>query len=60
VHLGPWFVVSKNFEENTIFITNDVSMIEKPTSVFFVNNLNWILNEEPVNIRCENGFYHYY
>jgi len=39
---GPWYVVCKNAELNTVYVSRNYDALEKSRSVFEVEDLNWI------------------
>jgi len=43
VNAGPWFVAAKDAATNTVYITNDLSLIDRPRKEFTVDSLNWIM-----------------
>lgn len=42
VNDGPWYVCAKEAETNTLYITNDLQLVEKPRREFVVDRMNWI------------------
>eukprot|EP01038_Epipyxis_sp_PR26KG_P010713 gene10713-14385_t len=42
IHLGPWYVITKNQKENILYVTNQLDLIDKPRKTFYVNQMNWI------------------
>ena len=40
---GPFFVAAKDQSTNTLYLTNDLTILEKPLKLFHVQNINWIL-----------------
>lgn len=52
VNAGPWFVASKDPVKNIVYITNDLTVIDRPRRVFTVQSVNWILG---VPIGLEMG-----
>jgi len=43
VNVGPWFVAAKDAASNTVYITNDLTLIDRPRKEFTVDSLNWIM-----------------
>ena len=41
---GPWFVVSKDPQNNIVYVSKNYYDEEKKRDTFFVNDCNWILN----------------
>lgn len=39
---GPWYVAGKDIENNLVFVSRNRSAYELDTSVFYVENVNWI------------------
>jgi tRNA (5-methylaminomethyl-2-thiouridylate)-methyltransferase len=39
---GPWFVVEKNTQDNTLFVSHKEDVQNRARSCFFVDDLNWI------------------
>ena len=50
LHLGPWFVADKDPTSNTLYVTNNLLIIEKPRIEFTLNHMNWISNEPPLEL----------
>lgn len=46
---GPWYVVSKDIENNIVYISNKYYETDKIRTNFQVNNLNWINNSININ-----------
>ena len=46
---GPWYVVKKDIESNSIYISNKVDATTGTTDSFSVGNLNWISGRKPSN-----------
>ena len=44
VQLGPYFIAAKDFTTNTLHVTNDLTILERPLKSFTVHNPNWILD----------------
>lgn len=63
VNDGPWYVCAKDPETNSLYITNDISIVDKPRKEFVVDRINWIspnvvaavLDGTPVDIRLRHG-----
>ena len=55
---GPWYVVAKNCEENSVFISKSYYTPDKIRDTFIVSSLNWI-NEAPqkemVKVKLRHG-----
>lgn len=47
VHLGPWTVVAKDVKSNTLFVTNELDIVERPRLEFKVHQINWISGQLP-------------
>ena len=45
VDRGPWYVAAKDASSNTLFITNNLALLEAPRREFFVQDVNWMLGE---------------
>eukprot|EP01035_Chromulina_nebulosa_P019269 gene19269-25126_t len=54
LHLGPYYVASKDMEANTLYVTNDLTIIDKPRKQFTVHNVNWIL-DIPTGLDSREG-----
>lgn len=39
---GPWYVASKDLENNIIYVSNNYESIQVPRDILTVHNLNWI------------------
>jgi tRNA-5-taurinomethyluridine 2-sulfurtransferase len=68
VNDGPWFVSAKDADVNTLYITNDPQVVDKPRREFTVDRMNWIEypfgggsstssedNEVELDIRLRHG-----
>lgn len=44
---GPWYVVAKNIEENTVFVSKTYHAPDKIRNQFNVTNFNWISGKKP-------------
>ena len=64
VNDGPWYVCAKDPETNSLYITNDLQVVDKPRKEFIVDRINWILPKRglevladgrPVDIRLRHG-----
>eukprot|EP01033_Poteriospumella_lacustris_P003841 gene3842-2726_t len=40
-HAGPWFVVSKDMEQNVLYVTNDMRFVDTPRRLFHVPEVRW-------------------
>lgn len=40
-HAGPWFVVSKDVEQNVLYVTNDMRCVDTPRRLFHVPEVRW-------------------
>ncbi len=49
---GPWYVVSKSTEENTVFISRDYHSEDKRRDHFICEDASWILGSAPVGGPC--------
>ncbi|KAJ8906138.1 hypothetical protein NDN08_002635 [Rhodosorus marinus] len=49
---GPWYVVSKNAEENIVYISGKYHAMDKPRTVFTVESLSWISGTPPTREEC--------
>ena len=45
VNLGPWFVAAKDSASNTVYVTNDLAIVDKPRRELVIDSVNWILGE---------------
>ena len=63
VNDGPWYIAAKDPVENALYITNDLSVIEKPRKEFLVKDINWICfqdkefeeNQVEMDIKLRHG-----
>jgi len=63
VNDGPWYIAAKDPVENALYITNDLSVIEKPRKEFLVKDINWICfqdkefeeNQVELDIKLRHG-----
>jgi len=55
VNLGPWFVARKDVASNTLYITNQMDVVEGPRKAFAVNRVNWISGEPPEGLHSDAG-----
>ena len=51
VHDGPWYVASKEAESNTLYVTNDLTVIDRPRLEFSVRHMNWVSGSAPKGIE---------
>ena len=42
VHNGPWFVAAKDAESNTLYVTNDLQIVQQPRRSFMVHKTSWV------------------
>mmetsp|Transcript_21388 Transcript_21388/g.87358 ORF Transcript_21388/g.87358 Transcript_21388/m.87358 type:complete len:481 (+) Transcript_21388:172-1614(+) len=49
---GPWYVVSKNAEENIVYISGKYHDMDKPRTLFTVESLSWISGTPPTQEEC--------
>jgi tRNA-specific 2-thiouridylase len=47
VHEGPWYIAAKEPDTNTLYVTNNLEVVEKPRIEFRVERINWIKGVEP-------------
>ncbi len=55
---GPWYVVDKAIDINTVFISSNYYSSEKKRDNFFVTNLNWIIKvpeNSNVQVKLRHG-----
>lgn len=55
---GPWYVVAKSHEENTVTVTRDVDAEAKAYASFITGRPNWISGPPPdarVNLKLRHG-----
>lgn len=45
LHHGPFYVVKKNMETNTLYVTNRWDIIEKPRTICYLQQINWLLGK---------------
>lgn len=55
VHSGPWYVVAKDPSTNTIYLTNQLELVEQPRIRFQVEDVNWISGSPPKEISNPDG-----
>lgn len=55
VHDGPWFVAGKDADTNTVYVTNDLSVIDRPRIEFRVHKMNWVSGRAPAGLRAPGG-----
>jgi tRNA-5-taurinomethyluridine 2-sulfurtransferase len=55
VHDGPWFVAGKDADTNTVYVTNDLSVIDRPRIEFRVHKINWVSGRAPAGLRAPGG-----
>lgn len=55
VHDGPWFVAGKDAASNTVYVTNDLALIERPRIEFRVHKMNWLSGAEPAGLQDPGG-----
>lgn len=55
VHDGPWFVAGKDASSNTVYVTNDLALIERPRIEFRVHKMNWLSGVEPAGLQDPGG-----
>lgn len=55
VHDGPWFVAAKDADSNTVYVTNDLSVIDRPRIEFRVHKMNWVSGSAPAGLRAPGG-----
>ncbi|MBU4270094.1 tRNA 2-thiouridine(34) synthase MnmA [Candidatus Dependentiae bacterium] len=60
---GPWYVVSKDTNNNIVYISNKYYSDEKNRKEFFVSDFNWILGIAPedknLKVKIRHGEYLY-
>ncbi len=49
---GPWYVVAKDINSNTVFISRQYHDTDKDRRHFTVNHCNWIANVKPTQTTC--------
>ncbi len=55
---GPWYVVSKNVDTNTVFISRNYFSEEKERKSFSISSSNWIPDKEslhPLYVKVRHG-----
>jgi tRNA-specific 2-thiouridylase len=56
---GPWYVASKNTEDNTVFVSNEWRSEEMARDAFVVSGLNWISGHTPekenLSVKLRHG-----
>ena len=55
VHDGPWFVAAKEADSNTLYVTNDLSLVDRPRVEFRVHKMNWVGGLEPDGLWDPKG-----
>lgn len=55
VHDGPWYVAAKEADSNTLYVTNNLSVIERPRLEFRVHKINWVCGIEPEELMEPGG-----
>ena len=55
VHLGPWYVASKNPHTNTLYVTNNLNVVDRPRIEFRLHRVNWVGGEEPAELHATGG-----
>jgi tRNA U34 2-thiouridine synthase MnmA/TrmU len=50
VHLGPWYVASKDPATNALYVTNNLGVVDRPRIEFRVHRVNWVGGEEPAGM----------
>ena len=59
VALGPWYVVNKNVDENTLFVSRSYQSADKPRNFFEADAINWIACRPPdegqLTIKVRHG-----
>lgn len=64
VHNGPYYVVDKHIASNTLYVTNNYTVIDAPRRFFRVEHLNWIMplsdslkrgENIPVKVKLRHG-----
>jgi tRNA U34 2-thiouridine synthase MnmA/TrmU len=53
VHNGPWYVAAKEAETNTLYVTNNLEVIDRPRVEFRVHKINWVSGIEPEGLDGE-------
>lgn len=51
VHDGPWYVAAKEAQSNTLYVTNDLTVIDRPRLEFSVRQMNWVSGSAPSGIE---------
>jgi len=56
---GPWYVASKNMNDNVVFVSNEWRSEEMARDSFIVSGLNWISGTEPekrnLSVKLRHG-----
>lgn len=55
MHDGPWFVAAKDADSNTVYVTNDLSVVERPRIEFRVHKMNWVSGRAPPGLTAPGG-----
>lgn len=55
VHDGPWYVAAKEADTNTLYVTNDLTVVERPRIEFRVHKVNWVGGMEPDELMEPGG-----
>ena len=48
--IGPWFVAAKDAERNILYVTNNLTAIDKPRKEFRIHRMNWVSGNPPVGL----------
>lgn len=56
VHLGPFYVASKDSKSNILYVTNREDVINKSKKRFYIHNFNWIVKED-IPIGLNDGIF---
>lgn len=60
---GPWYVVEKDIQKNTIFLSRNIQTMEKLNREFWVKDFNWISGETPrkknLQVKIRHGAEYY-
>lgn len=60
---GPWYVVAKNIDDNTVFISRSYYATDKERNSCVIGGCNWITGQihvdEPVQVKLRHGPHRY-
>ena len=48
--IGPWFVAAKDAGRNILYVTNNLTAIDKPRKEFRIHRMNWVSGHPPATL----------